>query len=105
MNDSGKLTALLAAAALSGLMAGASKAAPATEVGKTKLLIAQANPGTPGPKVYKPKNHNGNACHGKNACRGKGGCFSGDNGCKGKNSCKGKGGCGTGGTGDKSKGK
>jgi hypothetical protein len=34
-------------------------------------------------------------CKGKNDCKGKGGCSSGDNGCKGKNSCKAKGGCST----------
>ncbi len=32
---------------------------------------------------------------GKNSCKGKGGCKGSDNGCKGKNSCKGKGGCAT----------
>ncbi len=35
------------------------------------------------------------ACKGQNSCKGKGGCKSGDNSCKGQNSCKGKGGCAT----------
>jgi hypothetical protein len=35
------------------------------------------------------------ACKGKNSCKGKGGCKTSDKGCKGKNSCKGKGGCAT----------
>lgn len=34
-------------------------------------------------------------CKGKNECKGQGGCKTGDNGCKGKNSCKGHGGCGS----------
>ena len=34
-------------------------------------------------------------CKGQNSCKGQGGCSAGDNGCKGKNSCKGKGGCNT----------
>ena len=32
-------------------------------------------------------------CKGKNACKGQGGCKTADNACKGMNSCKGKGGC------------
>ena len=99
MNESNKVTAILAAAAVTGLLASTASASPAGGLGEKHLLLAQA--GTP---AKKPKKGNaaGNACSGKNACKGKGGCFSSANGCKGKNDCKGKGGCGTGGTGDKS---
>jgi hypothetical protein len=101
MTESNKITAMLAAAAVTGLLSGTASAAPTKAIDKKgTLLIAQAA-GKPAQKPRKG-NESGNACHGKNACRGQGGCFSGDKGCKGKNTCKGKGGCGTGGTGDKS---
>ena len=98
MHDSQKVTAILVATAVTGLLAGsASASSPSKSIQQKKLLIAQAG------KKVKKHGTGGNACHGKNACKGQGGCFSSDKGCKGKNSCKGKGGCGTGGSGDKSK--
>lgn len=82
--------ALLAGAALAGLM-----------TGTTANLNAQLNQSRAGVRASafnmdddsnKKEKH---ACKGQNSCKGKGGCKTGDNGCKGKNSCKGKGGCAT----------
>ena len=84
------MKALLAGAALAGLM-----------TGTTAKLNAQPNQGRAGVRAAafnqdddssKKEKH---ACKGQNSCKGKGGCKTGDNGCKGKNSCKGKGGCAT----------
>jgi hypothetical protein len=92
MKTNTKLT--IAAAALTGLLAGAaSRASAATtpingEPG-SKLVVAA------GHHVINLDDTDKNACKGQNACKGKGGCKTGDNGCKGKNSCKGKGGCKT----------
>src|SRR6202163_1102184 len=73
--------ALIAGAAIAGLMSGAaltaqgttshSKAGVSLEMGKKK---ADADK---------------HACKGMNSCKGKGGCKSDSNSCKGKNSCKG----------------
>ena len=76
--------ALIAGAAVAGLMAGS-----------LPVRVHAANaPTQPGVSLQtmaeKGKEH---ACKGQNACKGQGGCKSGDQGCKGKNTCKGKGGC------------
>jgi hypothetical protein len=93
---------LIAAAALSGLLAGASSraiaAAPVAPVSSSVSVSAGAR-AMPAVNVNvgvllaapEPKHD----CKGKNDCKGVGGCKAGDNGCKGKNSCKGKGGCKT----------
>ena len=82
MNKTG--TALLAAAAITGLMAGAAQ------------VSAQGTSGSASFGVMSHYSIDGkHSCKGKNSCKGQGGCKSGDNGCKGKNSCKGKGGCNT----------
>jgi hypothetical protein len=80
--------ALLAGAAIAGLMTGTSArlhAAPANAFG-TQLTqsgtLADDSSGK-------------HACKGQNACKGQGGCKGGDAGCKGQNTCKGKGGCAT----------
>src|SRR5271154_3191223 len=74
-----KLSKLLVAAAVSGILAGAGQAyfqvATGEEAGDTNV-----------------DKHD---CKTLNSCKGKGGCKTGDNGCKMKNSCKGKGGCAT----------
>jgi hypothetical protein len=72
--------ALLAGAAIAGLMTGNAArlhAAPSANAG-TQLTQASTH-----------------ACKGQNACKGQGGCKTGDQGCKAQNSCKGKGGCAT----------
>jgi hypothetical protein len=87
------MKALLAGAALAGLMTGSSA--------KLNAQTANQNQGKAGVRAVsmseqdqttKAEKH---ACKGQNSCKGNGGCKSGDNGCKGKNSCKGKGGCAT----------
>jgi len=80
----GSSTGMLAIAAFSGLIAGASHHAAAS----TRAFVGQTTSG----HVLRMDAH---ACKGQNSCKGQGGCASGDNGCSGKNSCKGKGGCNT----------
>lgn len=76
--------ALLAAAAMTGLMAGTAQVSAQGTLGATSLgIIAQHSISDQ------------HTCAGENSCKGQGGCKSGDNGCRGKNSCKGKGGCNT----------
>ena len=90
---SNSMKALLAGAALAGLMTGASAKLNAQALGQN-----QSNAGI---KAVSMSDEGGtdktekHACKGQNSCKGKGGCKSSDNGCKGKNSCKGKGGCAT----------
>jgi hypothetical protein len=83
----------IAAAALTGLLAGtASRAMAATSPKSgesTSRLVAN------GHKAINLDDTDKHACKGQNSCKGKGGCKTGDNGCKGKNSCKGNGGCKT----------
>lgn len=83
--------ALLAGAALAGLMTGTTAKLNAQSLaqGRAGLRSTALNQDDSGSKTEK------HACKGQNSCKGKGGCKSGDNGCKGKNSCKGKGGCAT----------
>jgi hypothetical protein len=83
--------AFMVAAAISGLMVGATPglhAAPAANSGTSLSAGVLSN----GAQDTAKDKH---ACKGQNSCKGKGGCKTGDNGCKGKNSCKGKGGCAT----------
>jgi hypothetical protein len=80
--------ALLAGAAIAGLMTG----------NAARLHAAQSNDAGVrlSPSTWLADDSSGkHACKGQNACKGQGGCKSGDNGCKGQNSCKGKGGCAT----------
>jgi hypothetical protein len=96
-----KLT--IAAAALTGLLAGANgRASAATNSMPTPSGVSQqVQIGSrtnvaqiAGQKAIKlDGDTDKHDCKGKNDCKGKGGCSAGDNGCKGKNSCKGKGGC------------
>ncbi len=91
---------LLAAAAMTGLIAGSASRASASTVpysGSQQSSIKKvsteqsAKAGVRLAADDKGKHD----CKGKNECKGQGGCKSGDNGCKGKNSCKGHGGCKT----------
>jgi hypothetical protein len=83
------MKALLAGAALAGLMTGTTVKLNAQTLGQ-----GQAGLRTVSDKKDKDKTEK-HACKGQNSCKGKGGCKASDNGCKGKNSCKGKGGCAT----------
>jgi len=86
-------TRFLAAAAMTGLVAGAAsinmgcKSDNANGNGST-----MSSPGTSGDTATMAAKH---SCKGMNNCKGQGGCKTADNDCKGKNSCKGKGGCAT----------
>jgi hypothetical protein len=90
------MKALLAGAALAGLMTGASAKLNAQTLGQNnagiRAVSMQDDGGTNKKDKDKTEKH---ACKGQNSCKGKGGCKSSDNGCKGKNDCKGKGGCAT----------
>ena len=94
----------LAAAAMTGLLAGAAARASAAPVssapisGQATVSAASGHQmnaltGTPGARTLDDAAKHD--CKGMNSCKGQGGCASSDNGCKGKNSCKGKGGCKT----------
>jgi hypothetical protein len=81
MKRASRITTTLAAAAMTGLIAGAG----VSLVGGCSNGTAGANAGD---KAIAPHD-----CKGLNACKGQGGCKTGNNGCKGQNSCKGQGGC------------
>jgi len=90
--------ALMAGAALAGLLAGTGVTVQASNLLPSARSSFSAQNQAPdqskdqkADKSVKEKH----ACKGQNSCKGKGGCKSSDNGCKGKNSCKGKGGCAT----------
>jgi hypothetical protein len=82
--------ALMASAALVGLLSGSAATIQASNV-VSKLRASASVQDQKSDKAAKEKH----ACKGQNSCKGNGGCKAGDNGCKGKNSCKGKGGCAT----------
>jgi hypothetical protein len=88
---SNSMKALLAGAALAGLMTGTSANLQAQTLDQSQ---GKAGIKAVSDKKDKDKTEK-HACKGQNSCKGKGGCKAGDNGCKGKNSCKGKGGCAT----------
>jgi len=92
---------LVAAAALSGLVAGtaARGAVVPASGGQTVVTQAQrslaAQAGVRIDLQAAPTTNPIHSCAGKNDCKGVGGCKTSDQGCKGKNTCKGKGGCDT----------
>jgi hypothetical protein len=79
---------LLAAAAMAGLLNGATMHQARADDGTNNASTNSVSPGSA--VVAEPTLH---GCSGVNACKGTGGCKSGDAGCKFLNSCKGKGGC------------
>ena len=83
--------ALIAGAALAGLMSGVAARSYAAQSIDTSNGTKVSSWGQLDDQGDKGKHD----CKGKNECKGQGGCKSGDNGCKGKNSCKGHGGCAT----------
>ena len=86
------IKSLMVAAAVSGLMSGATALQAATTSSTSPVVQAgNASLGSASLAAHHPKH----SCKGQNDCKGQGGCKSSDNGCKGKNSCKGKGGCAT----------
>jgi hypothetical protein len=94
----GNKTFTIAAAALTGLLAGsAGRAMAATAPVSHQQTSVQEFAGQMATSLADQPTSK-HACKGMNDCKGQGGCKSSDNGCKGKNSCKGKGGCSTEGT-------
>ena len=82
MKKASRITSTLAAAAMTGLVAGAG-------ISVVGCSTSSPSAGTAaGDKAAAPHD-----CKGQNACKGQGGCKTGNNGCKGTNSCKGQGGC------------
>jgi hypothetical protein len=79
--------ALLAGAAIAGLLSGGLTAQVNAATDTAKSVVSTAG------LLADEKKGETHECKGHNSCKGKGGCKSGDNGCAGKNSCKGKGGC------------
>ena len=84
--------ALVAGAALAGLMTGA---VARTYASQPKTTSAKGTSLTSWGQLADDGDKGKHDCKGQNSCKGQGGCNGGDNGCKGKNSCKGKGGCNT----------
>jgi len=82
---------MLAAVAITGLMAGAAARVHASTSGTGADQYSSSAKGLLADDSDKGKH----GCKGENSCKGQGGCKTGDAGCKGKNTCKGKGGCST----------
>ena len=78
----------LMAAAISGMVIGASSLASAatTHQSPRSALDSSAQHAD---QMASDKH----SCKGKNACKGQGGCKTDKHACKGQNDCKGKGGC------------
>jgi hypothetical protein len=81
------MTSTLMAAALSGILLGATGVAsadqnPANSISQSASSGAQQLDDT-----------GKHSCKGKNACKGQGGCKTEKHACKGQNACKGQGGC------------
>jgi hypothetical protein len=91
MQTRSRVTRAFAAAAMTGLLAGAVTSTLGCKSSNTDNS-AGMSANTGGTSDAMQAKHE---CKGQNNCKGQGGCKSGDNGCKGKNSCKGKGGCNT----------
>ena len=88
------MKSMLMAAAMSGLLTGATTVSATTTTNSGANSITRAMGLSASSNFDEPQTDK-HACKGQNSCKGKGGCKTGDNGCKGKNSCKGKGGCAT----------
>lgn len=74
-----KTGAIVAAAALTGLVTGTMLSVTGCSSGKAGMESSSA--------MHK------HDCAGKNACKGQGGCKTSAHACKGQNDCKGQGGC------------
>ena len=80
--------ALLAGAAIAGLMTGTTARLHAASTHAFGTQLTQGS-------TLADDSSSKHACKGQNACKGQGGCKTGDAGCKAQNTCKGKGGCAT----------
>ena len=89
------MKAMLASAALAGLMTGTSATLHAQSQGQGASAGAVQQDDNQNGQKSKKDTTEKHGCKGQNSCKGKGGCSASDNGCKGKNSCQGKGGCAT----------
>jgi hypothetical protein len=89
--------ALLATAALTGLLMGSDlRVSAATTSSAQQQTLKRSIAGTHSAiGLDDATTQPSHDCKGKNSCKGQGGCKTGDQGCKGKNSCKGNGGCKT----------
>jgi hypothetical protein len=98
-----RLTESLIAAAVSGIVLGATgcqENAPPPATGATPAAAtpaaANAPAATPAAATTPAAPGAKHACKGQNGCKGQGGCKTDKNSCKGQNNCKGQGGCKTG---------
>jgi hypothetical protein len=80
--------AILAGAAMAGLMTGSAARLHAAQPNTFGTQLTLSN-------TLADDSTGKHACKGQNACKGQGGCKTGDQGCKAQNTCKGKGGCAT----------
>ena len=78
----------LMAAAISGMVIGASSLASAATTHQTSGSTLESS-ALHGSQMASDKH----SCKGKNACKSQGGCKTDKHACKGQNSCKGQGGC------------
>ena len=83
------MTSTLMAAAISGIVIGASSLAQAS----TQPANHSASSADSNAQQLDDKADGKHSCKGKNACKGQGGCKSDKHACKGQNACKGQGGC------------
>ena len=91
MDRNSRMTRAFAAAAMTGLVAGAATLSSGCKSQNDSAGMSATTTSSTGDTAQLAKHD----CKGMNSCKGQGGCNTGDNGCKGKNSCKGKGGCST----------
>jgi hypothetical protein len=80
------MTSILLAAAISGLVSGASANAEGPSV------RSDLSSGVSGAQTLDDSKGK-HSCKGQNACKGQGGCKTDKHACKGQNACKGQGGC------------
>jgi len=83
------MTSTLLAAAISGMVLGASGLAQANAPHPSGTVNAI----DAGSQQLADKAADKHSCKGQNACKGQGGCKSEKHACKGQNACKGQGGC------------
>jgi hypothetical protein len=79
------MTSILIAAAISGIVSGAT-----ADHSEGPSLRAAVDGSAAQPLDDTKGKH---ACKGQNACKGQGGCKTDKHACKGQNACKGQGGC------------
>lgn len=80
------MTSSLMAAAISGILLGATGTACANQPANS----VTSDTGSSAQQLEEKGKH---ACRGQNGCKGQGGCKTDKHACKGQNACKGQGGC------------